>query len=65
MSTELLEKKYDQLFHLVTKLRHYQNRYLKFRIGSDLKNAKRYGRTVDKVIENEMMERASLQKPLL
>lgn len=64
MSQEELQKKYDQLFDRVRRMRGHQKEYFKYRASSDLQLAKRFEREVDELIKKEIEQRKSNQKEI-
>ena len=64
MTQEDYKAKYDRLVNLVRFMRGYQRSYFKFRLGTDLKNSKKYEGLVDKVIEQEDEQKASKQQEI-
>lgn len=61
MTQEDQKARYDRLVNLVRLMRGYQREYFKFRLGSDLRNSKKYEALVDKFIEQEDQAKASKQ----
>lgn len=61
---DLLQLRHNRLVDKVRKMRGYQKEYFKYRIGSDLKVAKKFEREVDFIIKEEVERQKANQKEL-